>query len=92
MHKQLKMNDKIVESVVNQMIKRSEIGFIKYGKTLERDDYTPLDWIVEAQQEAMDLALYLERIKQDLLSLAGDIDVAHKNKANENTKGYTPRI
>lgn len=70
--------DKIVKSVIEQIEDRSIKGFNKYGKTLERDDYTHLDWIVEAQQEAMDLALYLERIKQDLLSLANDINVAHK--------------
>jgi len=86
------MKDKIVESVIEQMRSRSEVGMKKYGTNLERIDLTTIEWISHAQQEAMDLALYLERIKQDLLSLAGDIDVAHKNKANENTKGYTPRI
>jgi hypothetical protein len=73
------MNDKIVESVVNQMIKRSEVGFKKYGKTLEREDYSIVDWINEAQQEALDLALYLERIKQDLI------------KAEEITKLANPK-
>ena len=86
------MKDKIVESVIEQMRSRSEVGMKKYGTNLERIDLTTIEWISHAQQEAMDLALYLERIKQDLLSLAGDINVAHKNKANENTKGYTPRI
>jgi hypothetical protein len=86
------MTDKIVESVIEQMRSRSEVGMKKYGTNLERIDLTTIEWISHAQQEAMDLALYLERIKQDLLSLAGDINVAHKNKANENTKGYTPRI
>ncbi len=86
------MKDNIVEAVIEQMRSRSEVGMKKYGTNLERIDLTTIEWISHAQQEAMDLALYLERIKQDLLSLAGDIDVAHKNKANENTKGYTPRI
>lgn len=34
----------------------------KYGVTLERDDLTLVDWLEHAQQEAMDLANYLEVI------------------------------
>lgn len=86
------MNDKIVEAVIQQMRSRSEVGMKKYGTNLERTDLSTIEWISHAQQEAMDLALYLERIKQDLLSGAGDIHVAHKTKTNENTKRYTPRI
>lgn len=70
--------DKIVESVIEQMRSRSEVGMKKYGVNLERTDLNTIEWISHAQQEAMDLALYLERIKQDLLSFAGDINVAHK--------------
>ena len=57
--------DKIVESVINQFKTRSEIGINKYGATLERNDLTTLEWINEAQQEAMDFCLYLERLKQE---------------------------
>lgn len=84
--------DKIVEAVIEQMRSRSEVGMNKYGTNLERTDLNTIEWISHAQQEAMDLALYLERIKQDLLSGAGDINVAHKTKTHENIKGYTPRI
>jgi hypothetical protein len=57
--------DKIVESVINQFKTRSEIGIKKYGTTLERNDLSTLEWIKEAQQEAMDFCLYLERLKQE---------------------------
>jgi len=60
------MKDSIVESVVNQFKQRSEIGIKKYNTTLDRTDLNRLDWIQHAQEEAMDLILYLERLKKEL--------------------------
>ena len=59
-----KMKDSIVESVIKQFKDRSSVGIEKYGVTLDRTDLTRLDWINHAQQEAMDLVLYLEKLKQ----------------------------
>ena len=58
------MKDSIVESVIKQFKDRSSLGIEKYGVTLDRTDLTRLDWINHAQQEAMDLVLYLEKLKQ----------------------------
>ena len=33
---------------------------------MERDDLSPLQWAQHAQEEAMDLAIYLQRLKRDL--------------------------
>ena len=54
--------DKHVYSVIQKIKTRSEAGLKKYGVTLERDDLTLVDWLEHAQQEAMDLANYLEVI------------------------------
>jgi hypothetical protein len=59
------MKDSIVESVIKQFKDRSSVGIEKYGTTLDRTDLTRLDWINHAQQEAMDLVLYLEKLKQE---------------------------
>lgn len=56
--------DPIVERVINDFKQRSEIGLKKYGTTLMREDYSLLDWIEEAQKEAMDFVLYLEAMKE----------------------------
>jgi hypothetical protein len=56
----IKIEDPIVMSVMTKFYERSEIGITKYGTTLDRDDYDLIDWLTEAQQEAMDLALYCE--------------------------------
>lgn len=60
------MKDTIVEAVIEQLNNRSKIGINKYGVTLDRTDLSTLEWIQHAQEEAMDLCLYLEKIKQEL--------------------------
>lgn len=58
--------DSILESVINQFKQRSEVGINKYGTTLDRNDLSTLEWIKEAQQEAMDFCLYLEKLHKEL--------------------------
>lgn len=62
----LKVNDTIAKSVINEIKSRSERGVNKYGTTLDRTDLSVVDWIQHAKEEALDLALYLEKIKQEL--------------------------
>lgn len=52
--------DPIVESVCQKMMARSRLGMSKYQSTLDRRDLSRLDWLNHAQEEAMDLANYLE--------------------------------
>lgn len=59
-------NDAIVNTVINSFISRSNLGFKKYGKTLERTDLDTFDWVNHTQEELMDAILYLERLKHDL--------------------------
>jgi len=56
----------IVESVRQQLLDRSNVGLLKYGVTLDRDDLSLLDWLEHAKQEQMDSVLYLEKIIQEL--------------------------
>jgi hypothetical protein len=62
------MEDSIVKSVIESFKQRSEIGILKYGKTLDRNDLTFLQWVQHAQEELMDAILYLEKLKQVSLS------------------------
>lgn len=59
--------DSVVNSVIEQFAKRSNVGVEKYGTTLDRTDLTMLDWIQHAQEELMDGILYLEKIKKTML-------------------------
>ncbi len=54
--------DNIVEAVREKLRIRSNIGIDKYGKTLDRDDLSRLDWLRHAQEEALDFALYIEKL------------------------------
>ena len=58
--------DRIVIQVLNQIADRSERGIENYGTNLGRTDLETLDWLQHAQDEAMDLCLYLERIKEQI--------------------------
>ena len=53
--------DTNVEGVREKMRQRAEIGLAKYGVTTERKDLDLRAWMQHAQEEAMDLAVYLER-------------------------------
>lgn len=48
------------------MADRSERGIAKYGHTMLRSDLSKIDWLRHAQEEAMDLAIYLERLIRDM--------------------------
>ena len=55
--------DYVVDSVIDQFIDRARFGRGKYGKGMERDDLSILEWIEHAKQEHMDAILYLEKLK-----------------------------
>jgi len=55
------------ESAVRQKLKlRCLMGRAKYGHTMERDDLSQDDWVLHAQEEAMDLCVYLERLLKEI--------------------------
>jgi len=54
----------VEDKVCEKIQKRAGFGLQKYGVTLLREDLTTLDWLVHAQEEAMDLANYLEVLIQ----------------------------
>lgn len=58
------MKDLIVQSIIDKFNQRSEVGIKKYGTTLDKNLLTFDEWITHAQEEAMDLVLYLEKIKK----------------------------
>jgi len=60
------VTDKNVQAVRQKLADRAEFGLMKYGVSTERSDLTPRQWLIHAQEEAMDLAVYLERLISDL--------------------------
>ena len=60
------MRDKIIEQVIKKIKSRSDVGFKKYGVTLNDDDQ-PLDaWLNHIQEELMDAVNYIEKARSVL--------------------------
>ena len=53
---------KTLSKVVTKMVQREQKGKKEYGQTLDRTDLSNLDYLIHAQEEAMDLALYLQKL------------------------------
>ena len=60
------MRDKIIERVINKIKKRSDVGYKKYGVTLQDDDQTLDKWLTHIQEELMDAVNYIEKVKSVL--------------------------
>ena len=58
--------DTNVEAVVEELRRRSAVGVKKYGVDTSRTDLTTLQWLQHAKEEALDFAVYLQRISQDV--------------------------
>lgn len=54
------MSDQVVLSVIEKYAKRSEIGQVKYGTTLETNNKD--NYLKHLQEELMDATLYLQKI------------------------------
>ncbi len=69
-----KVEDLVCESIQG----RAQVGANKYGVTMERDDLRVTDWLKHAQEEALDLSVYLQRLLMDFSKvkdiLYSDID------------------
>lgn len=55
----------IEERVIRRILARRDIGRRKYGVGMERTDLTRAQWLRHAQEEALDLAIYLEKLIQE---------------------------
>jgi len=62
--KQIKFRDPVVERVVTKFVSRSDVGFKKYGVTLEQDPAAMFEWLNHLQEELMDAVLYLQKAKE----------------------------
>tara|TARA_R110002153_G_scaffold174394_1_gene327583 strand:- start:1169 stop:1450 length:282 start_codon:yes stop_codon:yes gene_type:complete len=56
--------DPVVNRVVDKFVSRSDVGFQKYGITLEDDKSKMFEWLNHLQEELMDAVLYLQKAKE----------------------------
>ena len=62
--------DPVVERVVDQFVSRSDVGYNKYGQTLDLERRKGVknlgDYLQDVQEELMDAILYIQAAKEDL--------------------------
>ena len=61
-----KINDKIINRVIEKIQKRAEAGYKKYGVGLDKDEQTLDTWLNHLQEELMDAVNYIEKARSVL--------------------------
>jgi len=62
------------ESRVCELIaKRQQLGIKKYGTTVSANQLTHRQWLQHALEEALDLAVYIQRTIEELDALGDDL-------------------
>jgi len=72
--------DKIIEQVINKIKSRSDVGYKKYGVTLQEDSQSLDTWLTHIQEELMDAVNYIEKAKAVLID---EIEECMLKKAEE---------
>jgi len=68
--KVIKFRDPVVENVVDKFVSRSDVGYAKYGRTLDterRGKHKDLaGYLNDIQEELMDAILYIQAAREEL--------------------------
>ena len=68
--KEIKFRDPVVERVVDKFVSRSDVGYAKYGQTLDSERKTGVKdlaaYLNDVQEELMDAILYIQSAKESL--------------------------
>ena len=91
--------DPIVKQVVDQFVSRSDVGYNKYGQTLDAERRQGVknlgEYLQDVQEELMDAILYIQAAKEELMDTppckcnVKDARVASAIKWNEERKKTT---
>jgi hypothetical protein len=85
--KEITFRDPVIESVVNKFVQRSDVGFKKYGVTLDKDPGDLNVWMTHLQEELMDAVNYIEKLKLVTTEVLQDALINRYNQdAKEETK------
>ena len=70
----IKFRDPVVRNVVNKFVNRSDVGFEKYGQTLDTERTTGMKDLIgylnDIQEELMDAVLYIQAAREELRDLS----------------------
>jgi hypothetical protein len=84
--KTIKFRDPVVENVVDKFVSRSDVGFNKYGRTLDserRGKHKDLaGYLNDIQEELMDAILYIQAAREELTDNLVNETIVEANKAS----------
>ena len=95
--KEITFRDPVVERVCDKFVKRSDVGYAKYGKTLH-DERTGkhkdlAGYLNDVQEELMDAILYIQAAREELKDkLVTDAIKAADHAAFSNTVDFDDAI
>ena len=76
--KSLAVESGVEGRVASKILERAYVGVQKYGITVEdRSDLTTNDWLTHLQEELMDAAVYIEKLK---ILLSDEVNEANSAK------------
>ena len=68
--KELVFRDPVVERVVEKFVQRSDIGFLKYGRSIHNErtggHKDLLGYLNDVQEELMDAILYIQAAREEI--------------------------
>ena len=71
--KEIKFRDPVVERGVDKFVSRSDVGYEKYGQTLDNERKTGVKdlaaYLNDVQEELMDAILYIQTAREELADL-----------------------
>ena len=81
--KEIKFRDPVVERVVDKFVERSDVGFAKYGTTLEDERRLKMKglqkYLNDIQEELMDAVLYIQSARDELQDLSEEALISKYN-------------
>ena len=77
----MKFRDPVVERVCDKFVSRSDVGFKKYGQTLDNERKTGVKdlaaYLNDVQEELMDAILYIQAAREELSELEIGLSLIH---------------
>ena len=81
--KEYTFRDPVIKTVVDKFVERSDVGFEKYGVTLDDDNAPLVAWMNHLQEELMDAVNYIEKLKHVTTELLQERILEEYKYANE---------
>ena len=85
--RKITFRDPVVERVVDKFVSRSDVGFAKYGTTLEDERRIKMKdlhkYLNDIQEELMDAILYIQSARDELQDLSEEAMIEKFNKDDE---------